>query len=115
MVTSNRRIKPASSIGSIRIAPILLLTGLLGVAGGSQVAMGQSLAPGDANCTAARAAFEATLPVPAPKPGRYAVQLVNESPATLLTGANAAHVAGQPPSPVLPREGTNGFRPIFRE
>ena len=84
----------------------MLLTMLLGFGGAPQAAIAQSLSPGDANCAAARAAFEATLPVPTPKPGRYVIQLVNELPATLLAGANAAHVAGQPPTPVLPREGT---------
>ena len=84
----------------------MLLTVLLGFGGTSQAAVAQSLSPGEANCAAARAAFEATLPVPTPEPGRYVVQLVNELPAKLLAGANAAHDAGQPPTPVLPREGT---------
>ena len=44
--------------------------------------------------------------MPSPIPGRYVVQLVNELSVTLLAGANAAHVAGQPPQSVLPREGT---------
>jgi hypothetical protein len=57
-------------------------------------------------CESERAAFEATLPVPAPTPGRYVVQLVNESNVTLLLGADAAHVAGQPPKSVVPRENT---------
>jgi hypothetical protein len=57
-------------------------------------------------CEVKRAAFEATLPVPQPAaPGRYVVQLVNESSTTLLAAANAAHKAGDPPTPVLPREG----------
>jgi hypothetical protein len=43
------------------------------------------------NCEKARAAFEASLPVPVPLPGRYVVQLVNESDVTLLAAANAAH------------------------
>jgi hypothetical protein len=58
-------------------------------------------------CEAQRAAFEATLPVPTPAaPGRYVVQLVNESDVTLLAAANAAHKPNEPPFPVLPREGT---------
>src|SRR5262249_20350828 len=58
-------------------------------------------------CGAARAAFEAGLPVPTPAtPERYVVQLVNESDTLLLVGAIAAHRAGEPPFPVLPREGT---------
>lgn len=65
-----------------------------------------ALAPGSASCEAARDAFEASLPVPVPTPGRYVVQLVNESDVTVLAAANAAHVAGQPPKSVLPREGT---------
>jgi len=58
------------------------------------------------SCETARAAFEASLPLPVPTPGRYVVQLVNESNVTLLAAANAAHVAGQSPKAVLPREGT---------
>jgi hypothetical protein len=59
------------------------------------------------SCEAARAAFEATLPVPTPAaPGRYVVQLVNESDVTLLAAANAAHRFMEPPFHVLPREGT---------
>jgi hypothetical protein len=58
-------------------------------------------------CGAERAAFEASLPVPTPAaPGRYVVQLINESNTTLLAAANAAHRAGEPPVAVLPREGT---------
>jgi hypothetical protein len=58
-------------------------------------------------CGAERAAFEADLPVPtAVTPERYVVQLVNESDTLLLIGAIAAHRAGEPPFPVLPREGT---------
>src|SRR5262249_14877237 len=58
-------------------------------------------------CGAERAAFEAGLPVPTPvTPERYVVQLVNESDTLLLVGAIAAHRAGEPPFPVLPREGT---------
>src|SRR5262245_9218513 len=58
-------------------------------------------------CGAERAAFEASLPVPTPvTPERYVVQLVNESDSLLLIGAIAAHRAGEPPFPVLPREGT---------
>jgi hypothetical protein len=58
-------------------------------------------------CGAERAAFEASLPVPTPvTPERYVVQLVNETEVTLLVGANAAHRAGEPRFPVLPREGT---------
>ncbi|HEV7731546.1 MAG TPA: thaumatin family protein [Candidatus Binatia bacterium] len=53
-----------------------------------------------------RAAFEATLPVPVPAaPGRYVVQLVNESSTTLLAAANAAHKVDEAPTAVLPREG----------
>lgn len=62
--------------------------------------------PSPEDCATQRAAFEATLPVPSPLPGRYVVQLVNESNVTLLAGADAAHVGGQPPKSVLPREGT---------
>jgi len=58
------------------------------------------------DCAAQRQEFEASLPVPVPSPGRYVVQLVNESDVTLLAAANAAHVAGSPPKSVLPREGT---------
>ena len=47
----------------------MLLTVLLGFGGAPQAAIAQSLSPGEANCAAARAAFEATLPVPTPKPG----------------------------------------------
>jgi hypothetical protein len=50
-------------------------------------------------------AFEAGLPVPSPTPGRYVVQLVNESDKTVLVGANAAHGVNKPPKSVLPREG----------
>jgi hypothetical protein len=58
-------------------------------------------------CGGERAAFEAGLPVPTPvTPERYVVQLVNESDTLLLIGAIAAHRAGEPPLPVLPREGT---------
>jgi hypothetical protein len=58
-------------------------------------------------CGAERAAFEAGLPVPTPvTPERYVVQLVNESDTLLLVGAVASHRAGEPPFPVLPREGT---------
>jgi hypothetical protein len=58
-------------------------------------------------CGAERAAFEASLPVPTPvTPDRYVVQLVNESDATLLAAADAAHKPGEPPFAVLPREGT---------
>lgn len=58
-------------------------------------------------CGAERAAFETGLPVPTPvTPERYVVQLVNETDVTLLVGAVAAHRAGEPPFPVLPREGT---------
>jgi hypothetical protein len=39
------------------------------------------------------------------------VQLINESNTTLLAAANAAHVAGMPPFPVLPREGTWVIQP----
>lgn len=62
--------------------------------------------PAPEDCAAERAAFEATLPIPSPTPGRYVVQLVNESNVTLLAGADAAHRAGDDPTPVLPREGT---------
>jgi hypothetical protein len=58
------------------------------------------------NCEKARAAFEASLPVPVPLPGRYVVQLVNESDVTLLAAANAAHRVNEPAKSVLPREGT---------
>ena len=61
---------------------------------------------GAGDCASKRAAFEDALPVPVPSSGHYVVQLVNESGVTLLAGANAAHVADQPPKPVLPREGT---------
>ncbi len=61
---------------------------------------------GEINCEKARAAFEASLPVPEPLPGRYVVQLVNESDVTLLAAANAAHRVGEMPKSVLPREGT---------
>jgi hypothetical protein len=58
-------------------------------------------------CGAERAAFEAGLPVPTPvTPQRYVVQLVNESDTLLLIGAVAPHRVGEPPFPVLPREGT---------
>jgi len=58
-------------------------------------------------CGAERAAFEAGLPVPTPvTPQRYVVQLVNESDTLLLVGADAAFRAGEPPTPVFPREGT---------
>ena len=78
MATNRRRFQPADPTGSIRIASLMLLTVLLGFGGTLQTAMAQSLSPGEANCAAARAAFEATLPVPTPEPGRYVVQLVNE-------------------------------------
>jgi Thaumatin family len=58
-------------------------------------------------CGAERDAFEASLPLPTPAAqGGYVVQLVNESNVTLLAAADAAHGPGQPPFPVLPREGT---------
>jgi hypothetical protein len=57
------------------------------------------------DCAEQRATFAAGLPVPTPTPGRYVVQLVNESNVTVLLGANAAHVAGKTPKPVMPREG----------
>lgn len=64
-------------------------------------------------CEERRAAFEATLPIPTPAaPGRYVVQLVNESNTTLLAAANAAHQVGQPPTAVLPREGTWVIEPL---
>ena len=58
--------------------------------------------------------YEATLPVPMPKPGfDYVVQLVNESSATILAAANAPNQGSAmpggpvpPPVPVEPREGT---------
>jgi hypothetical protein len=62
--------------------------------------------PGPDTCESRRQAFEATLPVPVPTPGRYVVQLVNESTVTLLAATDAAHRAGDTPFPVLPREGT---------
>jgi Thaumatin family len=62
--------------------------------------------PPPLGCGAERAAFEASLPVPTLGPSGYVVQLVNESYVTLLAAANAAHKVGQPPFPVLPREGT---------
>ncbi|MBX3027136.1 hypothetical protein KF840_19725 [bacterium] len=63
--------------------------------------------------------YQNSLPVPSPLPGfNYVVQLVNESAATLLAGANAAHrgnasVGGPipPPIAVLPREGTWVMQP----
>ena len=64
-------------------------------------------------CGAEREAFLASLPVPTPAaPGGYVVQLVNESNTTLLAAANAAHQPGQPPFPVLPREGTWVIPPL---
>ncbi len=45
------------------------------------------------------------MPVPVTK-DRYVVQFINESNQTLLLAANAAHVAGKPPKPVMPRENT---------
>jgi len=49
----------------------------------------------------------AGLPVPTPTPPAVrVVQLVNCSDQTLLCTANAAHAAGQPATPVFPREGT---------
>jgi hypothetical protein len=49
----------------------------------------------------------AGLPVPTPTPPAVrVVQLVNCSDQTLLGAANAAHAAGQPATPVFPREGT---------
>src|SRR5262249_30481090 len=63
-------------------------------------------------CGAERAAFEAGLPVPTPvTPERYVVQIVNESDPLSLIGAIAPHRAGEPPFPVLPREGTWEIQP----
>src|SRR5262249_14433262 len=54
-----------------------------------------------------RAAFETGLPVPTPiPPASYVLQVVNESDTLMLIGTIAAHKAGMPPTPVLPREGT---------
>lgn len=107
MITVVRRHQAARSSG--RVGVRLLFVALLGVGygGATQKALAeQPPVGGGEDCAAARAAFEATLPVPSPNPGRYVVQLVNESSVTLLAGANAAHVAGHPPQSVLPREGT---------
>ncbi|MBV8073683.1 MAG: hypothetical protein JO270_27570 [Acidobacteriaceae bacterium] len=52
---------------------------------------------------------------PAPKPIPPAVrvvELVNCSDQSLLGAANAAHTAGQPPTPVYPREGTWVMGPV---
>jgi len=69
--------------------------------------LGSGAGGGIETCEQKRAAFEATLPLPVPAaPGRYVVQLVNESNETLLAAANAAHKAGEPWKPVMPREGT---------
>jgi Thaumatin family len=68
-------------------------------------------AGGGASCAESRAAFEATLPVPEPSPGRYVVQLVNESNVMLLAAANSAHRVNEPPKSVLPREGTWAIEP----
>jgi len=62
--------------------------------------------PGSGDCAEKRAIFEAGLPIPVPTPGRYVVQLVNESDVTLLAAANKAFVVGHEPKAVLPREGT---------
>jgi hypothetical protein len=51
------------------------------------------------------------LPVPTPKLHKV-VQLVNCSNQRVLGTANAAHVAGKPPTPVLPREGTWVMEPV---
>jgi hypothetical protein len=57
-------------------------------------------------CMTRRTAFEAGLPLPVPLPGRYVVQLVNETDVTLLAGTTASHRVGEPPKPALPRENT---------
>ena len=67
--------------------------------------------PGQAAGRAARLAEETCLdqlpPPPKPiPPAVRVVQLVNCSDQTLLGAANAAHAAGQPATPVFPREGT---------
>jgi hypothetical protein len=61
---------------------------------------------GPGSCEATRTAFEGSIPTPGPTPGRYVVQLINESNVTLLAAANAAHRQNDPPKSVLPREGT---------
>lgn len=72
------------------------LRGLAGAGGGTQE-----------SCEQKRTAFEAGLPVPVPAaPGRYVVQLVNESSETIIAAANAAHRPNEPFKPVKPREGT---------
>jgi hypothetical protein len=61
---------------------------------------------GPGSCDATRTAIEAGIPTPGPTPGRYVVQLINESNTTVLAAANAAHRENEPPKSVLPREGT---------
>jgi hypothetical protein len=103
-----RRGRASGRLGVGLLGMALLAGATLGCGDRSQAVTpppgGGGPAPG--SCEAERARFEATLPVPTPLPGRYVVQLVNESDVTLLAAADAAHVAGQPPRAVLPREGT---------
>src|SRR5262245_29770804 len=89
-----------------RLGVRLLAMAALGIGIGCSDAPQPPLGGPSEDCAEQRAAFAATLPVPSPTPGRYVVQLVNESTVTLLAGADAAHVAGSPPRPVLPRENT---------
>lgn len=93
------------------LALVIIISVLMFYGGSGDNEDGTSTLPGVArgveeNCEADRQAFEASLPLPVPLPGRYVVQLVNESDATLLAAANAAHRVNERPKPVLPREGT---------
>ena len=93
--------------GKLRILVLVAFGFGWGILTDWQHAAGEPASPARGTC------LDHLPPIPQPtSPAFRVVELINCSDQTLLGAANAAHTAGQPPTPVFPREGTWVMQPV---